>query len=288
MQTIGSDIPVYNVKGLKARLSMHVKNDIWSYPEVNHWYDDLEFVLVTKGTVKFNINGVTYKIAEGQMLYIASRQMHHNVYDSNEEWAYRQLTIHPDMIFCNEALSNCSDMLCSDDAVPFLLFSKGSSRQSGVIEAVNRIFEAIFKGNEFDITSEIVRLGGVITSYLDSVPKGYGGMDKNLKIMHDMVGFIQANYREKITIADIGKGGGIGRSKCCELFKEYWNTSPNDYLNEYRLGKSIDMYSDSKRSIASIAKECGFKSQSYYAELFKKVTGRAPTDYKNSLLNPFG
>lgn len=287
MHTVGSDIPVYNVKDLKIKFSINVKNDIWSFKECNRWYDDLEFIVVNKGCALFNVNGKAYRINEGQMLFINSRQMHFNVWDEDGDWSYKQLTVHPDVMFSCDALLKYYDLLCGKGSMPFLIFSKGSSRQNEIIEAVSKVFESVMKGNEFIIASEVLKLGSVMLNYIQSIPADNLKEDKKLESMHKMIGYIQTNYSKKMTIKDIGESADMGRSKCCELFKEYWNTSPIDYLNNYRLLKSVEQYMDMSKSVAKIARECGFNSQSYYAEMFKKVTGRTPTEYRESQLGIF-
>ena len=64
-------------------------------------------------------------------------------------------------------------------------------------------------------------------------------------------------------------------------FKEIINRSPNDYLVEYRIDKSIDLIMKTDMKMTEIAYECGFNGSSYFAETFKKIVGVSPREYKN-------
>ena len=43
--------------------------------------------------------------------------------------------------------------------------------------------------------------------------------DKNLDAMHDMIGYIQKNSKNKIKLSEIAAAGNVCRSSCCEVFQ---------------------------------------------------------------------
>ena len=207
--------------------------------------------------------------------------MHYALNNQEESWMYRQITIHPDLIFSNEYSKEYYEELCGEHAAPFLVFSSGSNRQKVIIDKVMQVFEHLYKGNDpLDIISETSKLASLMVNFLESRPSAKEKKDKDLMAMFKMVSAIQMGYKDKLPLNDIARAGGIGRSKCCELFRSYWDLSPNDYLNLYRLSKSALLFRNDKLPIGEIAKECGFAGASYYAETFKKVMGLSPTDYK--------
>lgn len=95
-----------------------------------------------------------------------------------------------------------------------------------------------------------------------------------------MVGFIQKNYTRKISLGDIAASGAVGQSKCCKLFTKYLGQTPNAYLVQYRLNKSIGLLRDTDMSITEIALSVGFGGASYYAETFRKWFGESPTQFR--------
>ena len=99
--------------------------------------------------------------------------------------------------------------------------------------------------------------------------------------LHKMIAFIQFNYKEPIKLEEIAEAGNVSRSQCCKIFKEIINRSPNDYLVEYRIDKSIDLIMKTDMKMTEIAYECGFNGSSYFAETFKKIVGVSPREYKN-------
>lgn len=95
---------------------------------------------------------------------------------------------------------------------------------------------------------------------------------------------IQKNYKKRISLGDIAASGAVGQSKCCKLFAKYLGQTPNQNLTQYRINKSMDLLKTSDLPIIEIAGETGFSGASYYAEIFRKWTGKSPTEYRNEFL----
>ncbi len=104
--------------------------------------------------------------------------------------------------------------------------------------------------------------------------------NSDLTIIKNMLGFIQQNYTDKISLADISSAGLIGESKCCKLFKRYIGETPNTYLNQYRLNKSVELLKNTDMSITEIALSVGYTGSSYYTETFHKWFGKTPKEYR--------
>lgn len=98
-----------------------------------------------------------------------------------------------------------------------------------------------------------------------------------------MIGYIQSNYKNTISLDEISEAGNVSRSQCCKIFKEIINKSPNDYLTEYRINKSVDLISSTNMKMTEIAYECGFNGSSYFAEIFKKMMGISPREYRKTI-----
>ena len=52
------------------------------------------------------------------------------------------------------------------------------------------------------------------------------------------------------------------------------------YLNQRRLITGQELLSSTDMSVAAIASQCGFSSQSYFSQSFKKYCGMTPAEYR--------
>ncbi len=95
------------------------------------------------------------------------------------------------------------------------------------------------------------------------------------------VGFIRANYKEKITLSDLCRAGAVSPQQMIRYFKEELSTTPNRYINEVKIDRAKELFlTHPDLSASEIASELGFSDPHYFSRLFKKLSGETPTGYK--------
>lgn len=104
--------------------------------------------------------------------------------------------------------------------------------------------------------------------------------NEQLECMRKMIGFIQKNYCDSISLEQIARAGECCKSKCSSLFKSHLSQSPNQYLIAYRLNKSIDLLLGTTQTVTEIAFASGFRGSSYYCEAFRRHFGLSPREYR--------
>lgn len=72
---------------------------------------------------------------------------------------------------------------------------------------------------------------------------------------------------------------GLSKSQMYRKMVSLTGFSPNEFLNEYRLRKSLKFLRKSQGNISEIAYESGFSSPSYFSKCFYKRYGLLPSDY---------
>jgi two-component system response regulator YesN len=55
------------------------------------------------------------------------------------------------------------------------------------------------------------------------------------------------------------------------------------YLNAYRINQAAIMMKDPKKNISEIAINCGFPTPGYFAKIFKRFTGKTPTQFRDEI-----
>jgi hypothetical protein len=97
--------------------------------------------------------------------------------------------------------------------------------------------------------------------------------------------YIKSNYQENISIAALAEYLNIHPTYIHKLFKQFTNDSIHNYINKYRIHKSIDLLANTSFPLIDIAIEVGFNNRQSYFNAFKKFTGKSPTDYRNAYIN---
>lgn len=97
--------------------------------------------------------------------------------------------------------------------------------------------------------------------------------------------YISENYqRSGLSVEDIAKNTGISVSYLQKLFKNQFDTTVNDYLNEYRIQKTCYLILHSPMTLKMIQEQVGFSSRQHFNYTFRKFTKLTPTEYKKKYL----
>lgn len=269
------DYPVYIHSGT---LSLYP-----NYTAPNHWHDDIELIVILDGEMNYNVNGKIIKLHNGEGIFVNAGQMHFGFSDSRTECHFICMILHP-LLLCTVPAYEQEFVLpvirCS--CAPFVFLDPNVHWQRDILKQIhfaNQIKDQ--KTAPLKVQSSFFAIWSLL---YENIPKNSNIVNPqniDLTIVKNMVGFIQKNYSHKISLMEIAASGAVGQSKCCKLFAKYFSQTPNGYLTQYRLNKSIELLHDTDRSITEIALSVGFGGASYYAETFRKWIGKSPTEFRN-------
>ena len=90
--------------------------------------------------------------------------------------------------------------------------------------------------------------------------------------------FIDRNYHEPISLADLSKASLTSKYHFIRLFRKVYGRTPNQCLVEVRIAHSKTLL----RSGSGVSDAClavGFYSVTSFTSLFKKITGTTPGQF---------
>lgn len=248
-----------------------------------HWHDDIELIYALSGKIKYNINGQIVTINKGEGIIVNSRQLHFGFSDTKDECDFICILFHPVTLCSNKMFEQkfVNPIINSD--LPFIRL-QSEPWQKNILNCIYKIWET-----KESFTAPLFAQGLVcliwkeLSENLD-LPKS----DNNLEIgrittLKKMMTFIQHNHREKLTLAEIANAGGTSKRTCEDIFMNYLNQTPIEYLRDYRLRKSTELLTKTDLTVLEISMEVGFSGASYYAESFRKAFGTSPAQYRKNL-----
>jgi AraC-like DNA-binding protein len=97
-----------------------------------------------------------------------------------------------------------------------------------------------------------------------------------LLLMHDAPGY---GWR----LAELAGAAAMSRASFAERFTAAAGTSPLRYLTELRMRLAQRRLRDSRASLARLAGEFGYASESAFSNAFKRVHGRSPKHFRDAL-----
>lgn len=93
--------------------------------------------------------------------------------------------------------------------------------------------------------------------------------------------YIRKHYRNKISAEQLSFEVNLSVAKLQAGMKAATGKTVAGFIEHVRIEEGKILLSDSDRTVAQIAKEVGFKTQSHFGDVFKKLTGYSPLQFRN-------
>ena len=97
------------------------------------------------------------------------------------------------------------------------------------------------------------------------------------------ISYITSHYHENLSLTEIAYSIGISSGYLSTLFKSETGIGFNDYLNQVRISAALKELQNGNIDFHMIASKSGFQDYSYFFHVFKKKTGKTPSEYINTL-----
>jgi len=92
--------------------------------------------------------------------------------------------------------------------------------------------------------------------------------------------FIEEHSNEELSLKRVARAVNIGGNYLSEKFKNVTGVNFVEYVARLRFEKACDLLENADRRISEIAFAVGFQSLSQFNRVFKKLSGRSPTQYR--------
>ncbi|MGX4600014.1 AraC family transcriptional regulator [Faecalimicrobium sp. JNUCC 81] len=250
-----------------------------------HWHEELQFCIVTKGTVSFNIEGDIVILSEGEGLFINSQQLHSAKNYKDIDSSFICFDFHPNLIYgFTGSIINIKYVrpYVGNSMVKYCILKSDTKWKSDILKDLLEIHKEYTKKNSGFELQILISLLNIWNSLIKNCLILYHD-DKNINDssrLKKIINYIHNHYMEKINLKDISGQVNLSNSACCREFKKHMNCSIFEYITNYRLIVSENLLITTNESITNIAYQCGFGSASYYIEKFKLQTGVSPFVYR--------
>lgn len=253
----------------------------------DHWHDEIEFIYVLDGTLKYTIEGETILLNAGEGVMVNARKLHVGGSNNGEAVDSYCVILHPILLSSTKFIdTKYVESIIKNQCIPYVKLTRDVAWQKDILDNTKRIYEL---NQEEDSELEIIQL------FFDNWRKLYANLphreeeirpgNHHLVILKDMISFIHDHYKEKIALEDICNSGGVGKTMGTNIFNMYVNKTPGEFLKDYRIQKSIKLLQETDMTVTEICYETGFTGASYFAEIFKKTIGMSPLEYRKEKSN---
>ena len=251
-----------------------------------HWHEEMELIYIKKGKGVVTVDFKQHTVTGPTIVLILPGQLHSIDQFGDEIIEYENIIFNYNML-----ISKNPDYADTDFITPLIrgkitvptVFNPVYPYYEDVarpIDACDEICKTKPQGYQLFIKSMLFQFFFILDNRcrnLTPPPKNKTAIDK----MRIVLKYVENNYPEKITIADIAEVAGFSESHFMRYFKETMGTSFIDYLKDYRLTMAARLLQSSDNAIIDIASDVGFDNISYFNRSFKAKYGVSPRNYRS-------
>lgn len=248
------------------------KGTNYNFSGEKHSYWELTYV--DKGELLTTIDGVSYHLKQGDLIFYAPMQFH--TQSTFEKISSSYLTINFKMNF------NHADLLCN----------KIFSLQRDSYFIVTRLIEELSNDNLYSndlslcyLKQLIIQMLRLDNSQFHSKPTTHMQQTYENELLNDILLYIDDNIYEKISVSTLCDHFCISTSMLHSLFRKNMNNTAKNYINELKLSKSKELIRNSTHTLSEISEMLGFSSIHYFSKKFKSYFNISPTEYSKSIYN---
>lgn len=262
-------------------------DDTDNFPNHNvnrHWHDELEFAVIQEGKADYLIGEESVQLCQGDGIFINSKVIHG--YEAGER------AVVPNIVFASELISGGNQTVYQKFVQPVLYssisclsLSNQIDWQSEILQSLHRIFRLLNSEEETRELDVQINLASIWRKlYMNrqacmELPQNAGFQTTQARLRL-MLEYIYEHYTEKIRLADIASAAKVSKSEALRCFKEGADTSPVDYLIQFRLNKARELLQTTTNTVTEIAATVGFENVGYFGRMFKKAFGTTPQNLR--------
>lgn len=143
----------------------------------------------------------------------------------------------------------------------------------------DNFYENIIKADSVSQVDEIIK--EIINAIVEHIStENSNNTTATIKKIYE---FISINYSKSISLEDLGKEFYMNPNYLCRLIKKKTGENFTDILTKTRIEKAKELIKSSNYKTYEVAEKVGINDSRYFSQMFKKIEGVTPSEYKNKV-----
>lgn len=250
-----------------------------------HSHPGMEFIYVHQGEGSAIIDQNIYPFKPGTLMYFQPFQLHRVKADIPERTFYirSKLLLEPSTM----------DSYMSKFAVlhRFFHYLLQSNLTSQVIQVANPSqFDTLFnlydsRHKELELTESFALFFLLFMNTVKEQWTVQNQIERDVQLRHihyseQVMRWIDAHYHEEFTLISLVKELHLSRFHISHLFRKATGSTITEYLTYRRLREASILLRTTSLPLQEICNKIGISNVSYFCQLFKKINGTSPAQYR--------
>ncbi len=246
-----------------------------------HYHREFEFLAVTRGTAKIQLENKSLCLSKSEGVFINSQLLHSAVFNSGKDtFSFTAIVFSPELIapeYDHLYEKLILPIIKSELVLPTVLPRKAVD----IIMETKDIFDLANPGYELAVKGNILRMLSICVEHAETRP--YTKNSVRSEIIKKTLDYIHSNYENAVTLQDLSEHAHVSKEHLCRIFRSVSATTPIVYLNRYRITQSAYMLRNTGKTVSEISALCGFNNESYFDKMFMRFMNCTPSEYRRNV-----
>lgn len=251
-----------------------------------HGHEDFyELVTVLDGSAEHVVDGESSIIRKGDVFVIGNGISHG--FEAPDGLRICNIMYRPEMLFPGDsdirqlpgfhALFLLEPYLSSTQHFQsrLRLTPSDMSRVMPLINAAEAEYTSNSSGRKTMVQSLVRQLAVLLSRLYDCPTK-----PREISGIADAAAFMETSFADSIAISDVIEKSHYSQRHFIRLFSAAYGMTPQRYLLDVRIRHASAMLKESVLPVTEVALRCGFDDSNYFSRVFRKYTGRSPSEYR--------
>ena len=254
----------------------------WSNAQMqlhSHTFYELLYCINSCGA-EYLMGSERYRIQQGDIIFVPPGVSHRPLLPENMQEPYMRYVLWLSPEFMAQYARLFSDAFTEKQSRASMLRTSGTAWEhlgdmfrAGVKEAEQQAdgWEAAVIGNTMQLLTQIKRATAGQSAHMLAAEKP--------ELLDSITTYVEKNYAQPITIADLAKAYFVSSSTISHLFKQKLGVSLYRYVTQRRLIAAKTLIEKGQR-LEAVAVQTGFTDYSGFYRAFKQEFGISPRQYR--------
>jgi len=108
--------------------------------------------------------------------------------------------------------------------------------------------------------------------------KAHSEIEGSHSLQEKVVNYIHSNYHRDLKLDEVADIANFSSYYFSKWFKKNFHKNFSEYIQELRVNRAQKLLDQTDLSVKEVSYRTGFNDPNYFSRIFKKITGRNPTD----------
>ena len=252
--------------------------------QVMHWHEDLQFIYVLDGEIEVLTLSEHVRLQKENGIFINKNVVH---LIRKIDFCHYNSFIFPDRFlkfYAGGPAERMVERVVGREELPIYVI-RNTEAERPLLKQLHKLSLLEKEKTELYPYEVLCTMCNLWLAFLRTVP--LPEKQRTRSVSEERVAiflrYIAEHFGEDISLNNLAASAAVSKSECLRCFKSVMNTTPYQYIGEFRLSKAAERLRQTDDSISAVATECGFNHLSHFGKCFREKTGMSPGEYKKRM-----